>query len=710
MALSQYMIIHNNGTPSTLAAAGIGSAKLTFRANGVDDLVLHLNVSSFYGSAGFAFGDDIAIIQRDSDHPTTADVCIFAGTVEEIPRQAIGGGSQLLRYVVKGPAYGLQLCHFSQQWTYRTGAGVSTKDYEPTVCLGEDNSGNRITNMEQIGEVVDYAIAKGLNIQKGTIATGVTVPFDERQNITCWDAIVAMLRYTPDYVLHWDYSTVDGSGDYSPTLKVTAPSSMSAQSKAVTDLTAASFVPRYDIQVPGITIIFNYTDTIDGTTSRTRVTQTAGTTTDPRALFLVYDLEGVNITYLKQEVEVEDYPSDWTNAAGKAWLETQIPWLASLSSYTVNSVTGDGALSLPARLVSGSIADWMDKDQENETFTVDITYTKQDASSNVVETADKKLTFQCLSTDATSKTYRKQGDYLGPEPVPADMAANLYNSWNRLHYDGDITYKEQLCSAAILPGHKLNITGGMAGWATMNAIVQDVTLDLFGGQTDITCGTCGRLEADNLMAIFQAACGRSFCYRRESRDEPDDDSGDIPGTGSTSRSDTADGSPAEQIHRLVIRDEDDDSPPNAVVVDIDPGSISYDDSDHKAAQAIQLREIYAAYKDGDVLKGKLVQALCGDFYGDAEILGGTRPDDPTSPDEIGVATEGSSDAADTDSYDGENPGAADGVKVFLLDRKRYDHTAGTPKLYAYGRWLTFPAAIAPTVSAETRIEIDEPQS
>jgi len=707
MALAAYMIALNNGAPQTLAAAGIGEAQLVFSANGVDTLTLDLSVASFHASGGYVHLDKISIIQRSDDHPTTPDVCIFHGTVEEIPRHAVGGGRQSRRYVVKGPSHDLQLCHFSQQWTYRDAGGISTKDYEPVVCLGESSSGARLTSGQQIAEAVDYAILRGVGILKGTIASGVTVPFDERSNIMCWDVVVSMLRFTPDYVLHWDYNTKTGS-DYTPTCHVTAPASMSAKSKAVTSLSAAEFVPRHDIQVPGLTIIFNYTDTIDGQTSRTRVTQTAGTTDNPRSLFLAYDLEGVNITYLKQEVEVEDYPADWTGAAGKTFLADQIPWLSDLDpdDWSVISVDRSGTDALPARLIEGSIADWMSEDQEQETFTATVSYIKKDSGGGLVEQAEKQLSFSCLSTSATSKTYRKQGDFLGPEPVPSNLAANLYASWSRLHWDGQLSYKAQLCPADILPGHKVNVTSALAAWASMDAIVQDAALNLADGSTVITCGTCGRLEADNLLAIFRAARGRSFCYRRQSRDEPDSTSGDIPGTGSTALSDTADGSPAERISRMRIVAEDINE--DLQVIDLFPASVAYAESGNEAPRTIAPREFLMPYLDGTVAKAKLAQVLCSDLYGDAVTLGGGRPADSTYPKVLGSASE--TDLTSQAAYDPASPESGkDGVALVVSLGSFYDDTAGTPVLKDFRVTLTWPNATAPKISAVTAVTIDTPQ-
>jgi len=79
---------------------------------------------------------------------------------------------------------------------------------------------------------------------------------------------------------------------------------------------------------------------------------------------------------------------------------------------------------------------------------------------------------------------------------------------------------------------------------------------------------------------------------------------------------------------------------------------------------------------------------------------------PENPTVLGSADEGTSDDALTDTYDPEDADQ-DGLSLWVLVRERYDD-AGTMKLYSYYRKLTWPAAHAPVVSAETRVLVDEP--
>jgi len=87
----------------------------------------------------------------------------------------------------------------------------------------------------------------------------------------------------------------------------------------------------------------------------------------------------------------------------------------------------------------------------------------------------------------------------------------------------------------------------------------------------------------------------------------------------------------------------------------------------------------------------------------------SAPEDPTILGDDGEGAplaEGADDDALTDDYDPEDADQ-DGLSLWVLCRERYAHD-GTMKWYAYYRKLTWPASLAPVVSAETRVLVDEP--
>lgn len=607
MATITWLIKKNADAPQTLAEAGITSCVPSFKANGVD-AVTFVQSDDWLAAPAWPYGTVVAMIRRTVDGAVTTDRCVFVGKVESIPRQASGGGPQAIAYTALGPAYELQRCELSQEWTHTSDAGIATTVYEPTVVLGEDNNGLRLTSGQTINYALAYAVTRGVNIDIGTIADGVLVPYDERDNIKCWDAVVSMLRYTPDYVLWWDYDNqVDGQ--YIPAANLTAPATMTVVTKALigADATEAAFTPRYDIRADGILITYRWTGEYDGRTIKSRSTDSAGNIDSPRRVSLVYDLEGSRSVFITQEVEVEDYPSDWTSAAGKTLLKAMCPWLSQLTDgdWSVVSMSrGDGSHNYPARLLSGSVPSWTSKHSESDTFTVRVNYIiRSTDTEHILDKGSKDLTFTCTSTDAVSRTYRKQTEWVAAEPVPPGLAAALLASWNRLHYDGQVTLHEQECAFDIMPGMMLSCTGGMAEWETMAAVVQDVTCDIASGKTTVRTGTCGRLEADNLMAIYRAARGRRFSSLRLGRDSGDSTDGNqIEGASGTPNDTVADGTPACLRQRFAVEAAN----AHAVVhfVDIDPAMISPDGTAlEDSAQTLKIRKIETWEDDGTTETG-----------------------------------------------------------------------------------------------------------
>lgn len=607
MATVTWYIKKNTDAPATLAALGVTGCVPGLKLNGVDAITFTQS-NDWLAAPLWPYGTKVALIKRTVDGEVTTDECEFVGTVEGIPRAAQGGGSQALTYVAFGPAYDLQRCDYSQEWTYTKADGTTAQIYEPTVVLGEDNNGTRLLSGGVISHAASYAISRGVQIDLGTIAAGVAIPLDERDNIKVWDAITAMLSYTPDYGLWFDYNH-QVAGEYVPALNVTAPGDMPAVSKALIGVaaTTAQFAPRNDIRTPGIQIIYRWTGEYDGREVKSRVIEQAGDCESFKRVSLVFDLEGSRSVFIKQDIEVEDYPADWTSAAGKATLIKLVPSLASIpdADWSVVSCTRPGSVnSYPARLISGTVPDWTDKECESDVFTVRISYYAYSTdTSNLLERGEKIFNFRTVSTNAITKTYKKQTEWVEAEGVPAGLAAALLASWNRLHYDGTVTFHEQDCAFDIKPGMRLRCTGGLAEWETMDAIVQDVTYDLAKGTTTVRVGTCGRLNADNLLAVYRAARGRRFSQRRLGRDSGDGTDGNqIAGPDKTPNDNGSDGTPPCMLKYLAV--EHKNASDILHRVEIDPGDLRNPlSTQENTAQTFKLRPLELMFNDGPDANG-----------------------------------------------------------------------------------------------------------
>jgi hypothetical protein len=88
-------------------------------------------------------------------------------------------------------------------------------------------------------------------------------------------------------------------------------------------------------------------------------------------------------------------------------------------------------------------------------------------------------------------------------PLTAGLAAAYRAGLSTLHYSGQITIVEDACAMDVRPGEVVNITGGLTAWATMNALVQEVTEDIDNGRTTVTLGVPGHLRFEDFVEMMR---------------------------------------------------------------------------------------------------------------------------------------------------------------------------------------------------------------
>lgn len=626
--MKSYLIQKNDEALQTVEESTFESMQLHYVGNGVDTLSLTIKNKKLSSIVpAFAYGDTIRLFYRDTE-ATPTDTCVFVGTVEILPTQS-DPKTTSGTYTAKGPTFDLQRCDFSQLWYYKDSEGVTQQGYNPNVCLC-DNNGVRLKTGEQMAEAVSYAVTRGVNITSGTIAQGLYAPYDQKSNIMCWDVIVAMLRYTPDYTVWWDYNN-QVEGAYVPAMNVTASGSMPATSLAHTTLNKIQVTPRNDQVVPGLQVFFEWTSTVDGTTYRSNSVQTAGNYNHARRLSLVYPLDGFHIVTQKQPIEVEAYPY-WTDLGNtvKSWAHANVFWLRKLiyTDWNVQTVTRSGSKALPRRLTKGMIVEWMkdDVESEEEDITFKIKFKKKNASGTVIREETKEVTVKVLSTDATQKTYTRQQSFTSAEEEPTDFASDLYTSWSVLHYAGVIGYKMKVPEADLRPGQRINVSGARAEWATMNAVVQDTTINWPSGQINHNVGPCPRYEADTLMAIFRSVRARRFSFERLTRDDPEY-TDDIWGASSGPASSISDGAPSDKLERLTVESSD-----GKKIIDLIPADIT-----NETALTMKPRQVMIVEEDGTGgLQASPCMALCTAVEGDPILIETADIDVLTSVDQFRV--------------------------------------------------------------------------
>lgn len=518
------------GADGSFAQNGLSRLVRTCSNQTVDRVTFSAPAAAADGSALFPYRSTVRILRNS--------VLWFTGLCLTQPRHA-QPSAESIDYELAGPWWYLEHCIYQQIWRMwdATATPPALANLEKSrVILLQDDQGHPISTGDQIKAVITYAISKGAPIALGTVDPDIMLPTDERVDITCADVITQMLRFSPDCVAFWDYSTT------LPTFHCRKSSNMEPITLSAFGQPASSLAitPRYDLQAPGVVVRFEMVNTNGDDSSPQCIIQSAGVTTDWETIVSTIQLSGSQNTWVSQKIKTDVWP---TNEYDATWWKAHDPTLneackatdangaarahiANLSFYavTLGQSGRSGALSLPRFLTEGQIQDWMiaaplDIVQEEETLTVLAEYDIVDAAGNVLcHKKEVETTFKAISTDAVTKTYRQSQDTSSGELIPEHMADKLFDAWGRLYWQGDIQLTEEECGTRLLrPGSVINLVGGLPDWTVMDGIVQQVVEDVDQGITRISFGPPRHLGADDLLELLRGLRTRKVSTHRLSK-------------------------------------------------------------------------------------------------------------------------------------------------------------------------------------------------
>lgn len=496
------------GETKTFAAWGFANLRRSLVSQAIDTVTFDAPGAAHDSVAALPI-DSVVTIQRDG-------VQWFYGLVVQVPRSG-APAAESLTYKIAGPWWWLENLVFQQYWTLISDptnpASPTTNVYKSHLLLNQTVLGAKQTTSAQITECVNYAITAGAPIAfSAANLPAVDAPVDEVQDITCAEAIIKVLRWTPDAVSWFDYATVPY-----PTLHIERRATLTAVNLDVSgagDVQSIQITPRHDLQVPAVVLKFEQINQVNGVgyLSLTTDVYPPGSTGQEFGAFLAtISLEGGSATYATAVIVTEAIaPLEWT------WWQARLPHLAdplvvaaSLDAATLTR----GANPQPRRLVSGQIASWMRAaggalpTAVEETLTIRANYTIRAASGvardrEIIE--DDLLTTKILTTNLTSGTYQSLIELTPGEVQPVGLAQALYIAANVLQYDGQIGITEEECTAPAGIGKLLNLTGSQqTDWAAMNALIQAVTEDVDRGLTTIQFGPAKHLGLDDIIQLLQ---------------------------------------------------------------------------------------------------------------------------------------------------------------------------------------------------------------
>ncbi|MDR1366833.1 MAG: hypothetical protein LBJ13_02925 [Puniceicoccales bacterium] len=416
----------------------------------------------------------------------------FTGIVAKTP---IHGSAveEFHRYTLSGPWWYLDNLIYQQTWKEPVNPnddGSTLGDVKKShLILGQDIDGNAVTIDEQLCDVINYAnAAVGQNIIAKDIDLPIYIPFDECKDLSCAEVIRRLLRWVPDTVTFFDYTQAI------PILHITRRNQLAKLSLGINDLSEFHFVPRYDLQIQAVVLKFEKTHKSSGRSWKTIEVQrhpTNATGMELRSLVMTIELEGTQSTHIKQDMDTE-----LIQINSETWWQKHLPGLSNVSNFAVQDPAREG--SLPNELLSGSVANWMNCDVEEDIVTAKISYETED---EIVH--DREVAVKINTTNAQSKIYRSLVSYVSEETVPEDLAKNIYQSVSVLQYEGKIRQIHREISGIFL-GKTINITGGRREWESMDAVVQTVEEHLDTGETTIFLGPAKHLGPDDLSELTKS--------------------------------------------------------------------------------------------------------------------------------------------------------------------------------------------------------------
>ncbi len=497
------------------------------------------------GAPQFAWGAAVTI-WRDRAAVTgggfTGGTTFFQGYVGDTKRLNVQG-RQNIQYSLYGPWWLLERLEFMQGrsvfngWATpgSPGSGATLKTVNTTeVYLGEKADETWQTNGQQIVEILNWVnecynpTKRGATsgrdntrdvIQIGTIDPAVNIPKTRASGIFCAEGLVNVLRWSPDVVCWFDYTSSP------PTFNARAQGNLAAVAATVTaeQEQQVELAPRYERQLAGVVIEYKQTNVFDGFAWPQYYYDIypAGITDyTPNCSRHFVELDGAQIT--KTDVAVQVIPvalavsataSDrlsWWLAADDTLGDPNIdPASIAVEVATVTDSTGNQVdlTAYPNTLVKGQLSSWMGVQWTDVTVTANVSFSRYADSAHKQPNAtvqQRQVSQRVTLTNATSRTYRTTTFYDPGESVPTGVAQAVYNSLSTLQYSGAVTFAASQVRSGIGVGNTLTLVGPTNTYS--NLLVQSVRAVPHLGWLTVSYGPSARLDAPELIEL--ARCSR----------------------------------------------------------------------------------------------------------------------------------------------------------------------------------------------------------
>ncbi len=348
---------------------------------------------------------------------------VFSGTVSTRVERQRRGTDRVEDVTVEGPWGLMARLVFRQKWKV-AGSGGTVGESCSHLILNQSPLGALQNMTAQVSEIADYAASKISGLTVGTISAGTTqLPPDEARDITCAAAIMRTLRFFPQTVCRFDYSSGAELNVSIPPASPSAASYLATIPKTQRSYTRTSHpVVGVDIATEGFDLVTG--DNAADATLRKFTHQTAGVTDSIDTLHVFMPLEkgSSSTSWEKLDVETLDhYQSVYTSIL--FWMQNH-PALANVARAEITEFGPITPNPLPyPRLTDTTVGDLkrFGLSAEVVRLTCPVTITTEDKVERQV------LTLDYVCTNATTRTYTRQtgSSSTAGETLPEGLAAAI---------------------------------------------------------------------------------------------------------------------------------------------------------------------------------------------------------------------------------------------------------------------------------------------
>mgnify|MGYP000084185673 CR=1 FL=1 len=487
-------------------------------------------------------------IELSRQEGSSDPVVWFRGVIRRPPRRLMAG-EEVVAYEAEGPWQWLDRVAFLQ--SFKTASDPDDTESSLVTYLrgraiiAQNHDGDKISVKEFLEEVLAYCAAAVLTRTGDNPFTAdvsdsldVTIPWDEVNDLSCADVISRVLSLIPDAICWFDYAEnppvfhISRRSELEALDLPIAPSGSGEFASAVRNSIELAPLPQF--KKAGVVLIYIATHRANEAAFETYEIDRwplAAVPNDPDVLVRTIQLAGAiaQSTVLTQKVDVDPIPSGlvynsttWLASGSqfdslRDWWQAHAPELNSsfvtIKGFAKCTREGDSmgtAGQLNNELVRGAITDWMEDvqgvSQEDQVITAFIAYEEARPNDSTKKARHlKKFTAVVKATNAQTKTYTftAASSATPPEEVPSGLARAIYDAINPLHYEGALQLVEAEPTLNRLVGRALNLTGDLAAWETMDALIQEAEIDIDAGTTRLTLGPPRHLGVGELVDLFR---------------------------------------------------------------------------------------------------------------------------------------------------------------------------------------------------------------